>query len=54
MLIREHYETREEWLKNRKVIGGSEAAAAVGKSTGLQSGFLLVQCGRWTLRCVPR
>lgn len=32
MLIREHYETREEWLKNRKVIGGSEAAAAVGKS----------------------
>lgn len=32
MLIREHYETREEWLAHRRVIGGSEAAAAVGRS----------------------
>ena len=32
MLIREHYTSREEWLANRKAIGGSEAAAAVGKS----------------------
>lgn len=31
-LIREHYETREEWLANRKYIGGSEAAAAIGIS----------------------
>lgn len=32
MLIRQHYNTREEWLANRKAIGGSEAAAAVGMS----------------------
>lgn len=32
MLTRQSYATREEWLKNRSVIGGSEAAAAVGKS----------------------
>lgn len=32
MTIREHYETREEWLAHRIAIGGSEAAAVVGLS----------------------
>lgn len=31
-LIREHYTNREEWLANRKYIGGSEVAAALGLS----------------------
>ena len=34
MLIREHYENREEWLAARKAgIGASEAAAVIGKSS---------------------
>lgn len=32
MLIREHYENREEWLEHRKRIGGSEIAAVIGQS----------------------
>lgn len=32
MLIRNHYNSREEWLANRHAIGGSEAAAVVGMS----------------------
>ena len=31
-LVREHYNNREEWLANRKYIGGSEVAAALGLS----------------------
>lgn len=32
MLIREHYENREEWLAHRMRIGGSEIAAVIGQS----------------------
>lgn len=32
MLIRQHYNSREEWLAHRTAIGGSEAAAVIGRS----------------------